>query len=80
MQMSGSLYYSMEKKCIAVLRTILHLEKVGITGHLRNNLLEVMTNNRDELQEGDIISFSCMLGETDAMVMCLFNISIEHHA
>lgn len=70
------------KKCIAVLWTMLQLEKMGITGHLRNNLLEVMTNNHNELQEGDIISFSqlCMLGEDDAMVMCLFNISIEHRA
>ena len=70
------------KECMAVLWTMLHLEKVGITGHLRNNLLEVMTDNRDGLQEGDIISFSqlCMLGEVDAMVMCLFNISIEHRA
>ena len=42
------------KECMAVLWTMLHLEKMGIERHLKNNLLEMMTDNRDALQEGDV--------------------------
>ena len=72
--------YDGGRECMAALWTMIDLEKVGITGHLRNNLLGVMTDDHGALQVGDIISFSqlCMLGEANAMMMCLFNINIEH--
>ena len=68
----------------ASMSTKLDMVSMGMTGLLKNNASDVMTEGEEMLKVGDVISIPQYLIMGDegegTKCMCLYNLSIYHHA